>query len=218
METPPTDENRAPARRQELFADLDRRAVSSGRPLRSGSAPTRPASGQVFLMIDCSSSMWGDKIDQAKSGAMRFSDDAFRKGYKVGIISFAAQATLVMDTTSARRTLPRAMEKLEAVGSTNMTAGLALANARFGDATTGARAVLLVTDGFPDERETALEEARRLHRRGVRVITIGTDDADLDFLRKLSSHEGLSNYVPRDQLSMAMKSASRMLPITGGKN
>jgi hypothetical protein len=44
------------------------------------------------------------------------------------------------------------------------------------------------------------------------VITIGTDDADKDFLSRLASRAELSVKVSRDQLGQSIASAVKMLP------
>ena len=203
-----------PARVSKLLGELDKRLFPSG-DSRSPAPGFRPlSSGQVFLMIDCSSSMGGNKIEQAKTGALQFSEDAFRRGYRIGLITFAGQADLAMDTRRDRRSLLKAVERLRAAGTTNMAAGLSMARSKLRRRASRARAVVVVTDGYPDDRDAALREARRLRRDGVRIITIGTDGADLGFLSRLSSHESLASYVPADQLSSTMKSASRLLPRT----
>ena len=205
---------RALTRKKELLRDLDRKTVSSARSSGPISRSRASTQGRVLLVIDCSTSMLGSNIDQAKSGALQFAVRAYGKGYSVGLISFASQATLVMVPNTDRGKLERAVGRLDVDGSTNMSAALSIAKSQFQRRVVGPRAVVVVTDGFPDDRTGACAEARVLREMGVRVITIGTDDADVAFLNRLSSHKDLAKYVQADKLSLAMKSASGLLPRT----
>jgi len=47
---------------------------------------------------------------------------------------------------------------------------------------------------------------------GIEIITIGTDDADEEFLRLLASRKELATKVIREQLGQAIADAAKMLP------
>ena len=64
-----------------------------GKPVES----TVPRRGSVYLVIDCSSSMAGQKISEAKKGALNFTREALTKRYSVGMISFASAATHICE-------------------------------------------------------------------------------------------------------------------------
>ncbi|MCQ3804523.1 MAG: VWA domain-containing protein [bacterium] len=217
-----------------MLADLDRIAIASKRPSHVGLGAARRAAertnaGQVFLLIDCSGSMSGGNLEQAKTGALEFSEKAYRQGYTVGLIAFDSYARLVLGSGRDRKALERAVGRLETGGSTNMSDALTLARSEFGDDRSAVRrsgshdfglqshhVAVVVTDGYPDDRTKALKEASTLKEMGVRIITIGTDDADPSFLDELSTHKGLATTVRSDQLSLAIKSAAKLLPRTTG--
>src|SRR3989344_9047152 len=46
----------------------------------------------VYLVIDCSGSMTGHKLEQAKKGSLDFAASALHDGYEVGLISFNSAA------------------------------------------------------------------------------------------------------------------------------
>ena len=50
------------------------------------------AQGFVYLAIDCSASMAGQKLLQAREGALDFAEDAQIKGYSVGLVQFESSA------------------------------------------------------------------------------------------------------------------------------
>jgi len=58
--------------------------------------PMAPSSGinVAYLLIDCSVSMSGNKLQQTKDGAKKFAKDTTprRKGYRIGLISFLSSA------------------------------------------------------------------------------------------------------------------------------
>ena len=59
--------------------------AASGKPVA-----LRRSSKIVYLLIDCSGSMAeGNKIEQAKKGAIGFAEEAQRKEYAVGLIQFS---------------------------------------------------------------------------------------------------------------------------------
>jgi molecular chaperone DnaK len=165
----------------------------------------------VFLLVDCSSSMSEAKISQAKRGALAFGADALRKKYSVGLIRFAEEALLSCEPQNDIHKLQPAIEALSSSGSTNMTDAINLASSRLG-LLTGLRAMVLVTDGQPDNAESALEAARDAKSRGIEIITVGTDDADKDFLSKLASRSDLAVKVDRLELGSGIAAAARMLP------
>lgn len=64
--------------------------------LEAASGKSLAPAGQnavVYLVVDCSSSMAeGDKMDQAKRGALGYAEGAQRKRYDVGLIKFASES------------------------------------------------------------------------------------------------------------------------------
>lgn len=81
---------------------------------------TRSALHYAYLVIDCSTSMVGTKLAEAKKGAMEFTKDALTKGYSVGLIQFASEAKLICEPETKISALHLYIEKLLAKGSTNM--------------------------------------------------------------------------------------------------
>lgn len=75
----------------------------------------------------------------------------------------------------------------------------------------GLRAIVVVTDGMPNDPTTTLSMAQRAKKNGIEIIAIGTDDADKDFLNKLASRSDLMIKVSRELLGQSVASAAKML-------
>jgi molecular chaperone DnaK len=177
--------------------------------------PGRPFSisleGYVYLVVDCSGSMAGNKLEQAKKGAQNFARDALSKGYSIGLIRFDSGASIVCVPIKDISKLKKSLEALEAGDSTNMTSAIQMAHHKL-KINTGARAMVIVTDGMPDNPESSLQAGESAKKDGIDIIAIGTDDANRAFLEKIASRAELGKKVTRDEFSQAITESSRMLP------
>jgi len=180
----------------------------------------------VYVIVDCSSSMAeGKKMVQARSGAVGFADEAQRKGYSVGLIQFASYAKHIIEPqnelTSLSTTQQPAwcgtwslndrLKMMIAHGSTNMAAAIQMAIDKLVDRA-GEKVMCLVTDGMPDDQKAALDATNEARKKGIYIMTIGTDDADKDFLERLVTQKDLSLKVPRNQLEQGIVSMAKFLP------
>ncbi|MFN3533614.1 MAG: vWA domain-containing protein [Candidatus Brocadia sp.] len=166
----------------------------------------------VYLLVDCSGSMAeGNKMMQAKKGAIGFAEEAQRKEYSVGLIQFASHAEHVLEPQNELTNLNTNMERLSANGSTNMAAAIKIARNNLFDKA-GEKVICIVTDGMPDDKKATLEAANEIRTQGVEIMTIGTDDADKEFLEALATRKELSLKVLRDQLERGIISMAKMLP------
>ena len=200
----------------------DRRVASTGGgiTIRREGKPVEHTvlrGGSVYLVIDCSSSMAGEKIAQAKEGALHFAQEALTKRYSVGLISFASVATHICEPREEVSQVRRHLPGLEPDGSTNMARAIELATVKF-KGKPGPLAMVVVTDGMPDHEGAALGAARDAKKLGVDIITVGTDDADRSFLQKLASRDDLVVVVRREALGKGITSTADMLPGGVGRS
>ena len=194
----------------------DQRVTSTGRGIeirRTGKPvkSTAPQGGAVYLVIDCSGSMAGDKMAEARKGAIDFSSEALVKRYAIGMISFASEANHISEPRQELANVQRHLPGLEAGGSTNMASAIKLATVKL-TGRQAPRAMVMITDGMPDHEEKALDAAQEAKEQGIDIITVGTDDADRAFLEKLASRKDLVVVVKSDQLGKGITSAAGMLP------
>jgi len=184
--------------------------VRSGRPVKSGEGTV--SGGYVYLLIDCSSSMAGGKLEDAKLGVVDFATSALRTRYKVGLIGFSSYAQHHCDPQGNIAGIKEYLDGMYPGGSTNMSAAIAEATERLKEFRGGSKAMVIATDGMPDRSRETLEEAEKAKSLGIDIITIGTDDADRNFLGKLASRQDLSQMVSRSNFRKAISSAVIMLP------
>ena len=169
----------------------------------------------VYLVIDCSGSMSGHKLEQAKQGILDFAADALKNEYRVGLISFDTEAKLLCEPVREIQVLVPGVKALRVGGSTNMVDAVKLAHSQL-RTPAGARVIVVATDGMPDDAPAALKAAQLAKNDGIEFIAIGTDDANQGFLQKLATRKELSAKVSSDMFARAIASASNLLPPPRG--
>jgi Mg-chelatase subunit ChlD len=184
------------------------RIDASGKPIE---AHFEQNWGKVYMVLDCSGSMAGYKIDQAKQGVLDFAKDAVRKKYLVGLIKFDTNATHLSEPTKDVSRLEAQMKSVMASGTTNMAEAISMAHESLKNLG-GSRVMVIATDGQPDNVNDSLNEGKSAKRDGIEIITIGTDDAVQEFLKKLASRSDLGAKVSTDMFAKAISSAHLLLP------
>ena len=165
----------------------------------------------VYLAIDTSNSMAGIKLEQAKKGSLTFSKDAFSKRYMVGLIGFGSDARHICAPTNDYKELEKLIKSMQTNGSTNMAEAIKMARYHL-DKKDKTRVIVIVTDGRPDNKRNTLKEADKAKADGIDIITIGTDDAEQDFLKKMATRAELGTKVTQEVFSQAISDASQLLP------
>ncbi len=182
---------------------------ASGQPIKSG---TFMAGSIVFFLLDCSGSMSSDnKLPQAKKGGIQYAIEANKKGYKIGLISFGDHSNIVLEPQNNIEVFRQKISKIELEGSTNLTA--AIIDAReYLSSRKGERIIFIVTDGYPDSPESAIHEAKIASCSGIEIMTLGTDDADLNFLNSIATKKEFSIKVNNVVFEQSIKDMAKLLP------
>lgn len=167
--------------------------------------------GFVYLVVDCSGSMAGSKLEQAKKGALNFAKSALAKEYVTGLVKFGSIAAHICEPVGNTEILKKHLESMGIEGTTNMTDAIILTTEKLRNRM-GLRVMVIVTDGQPDDANSALVTAEQAKRQGIDIITIGTDDADEAFLKKIASRTDLNVMVSSNQLAQGIASTINMLP------
>jgi Mg-chelatase subunit ChlD len=166
----------------------------------------------VYLVIDCSGSMAGNKLAKAKKGSLDFATTAFSDGYSVGLISFSDSASHLSSPTNNIKQLTLGVNNLHVSGGTNMTPAIEEVISQFRQKTNALRAMVIITDGLTINPQSALKSAEKAKQLGISILTIGTDDADFKFLSQLASDSNLAKKVSSTYLEVAISDVARMLP------
>ncbi len=167
--------------------------------------------GQVYFLIDTSASMVGYKLEEAKDGILDFARDAIRKEYLLGLIEFSSSATILCKPGQDMTLLQECLKTMRAYGGTNMAQAIKMAREAL-NGVKSERAIVIATDGQPDKIGAALKEGQLAKNDGIDIITIGTDDADQEFLKKLASRADLGKKVPSEKFAQGISSAAQLLP------
>jgi Mg-chelatase subunit ChlD len=198
---------------------LNRRSVSiskggieisrTGKPIARAAQP-----GNIYILLDCSVSMRGPKIAQAKAGALNFARAARSKGYVTGLIQFDSAAKLLCEPGEDISILEGALGDIKIGDLTHMAKaidkGCSLLRGM-----SGAKVMVVVTDGLPNgegDPDTTLRAAESAKKMGIDIIAIGTDDANKEFLGKLASRRDLAVKTESIQLEKTISEAAIMLP------
>ncbi|MHC5539585.1 Hsp70 family protein [Singulisphaera rosea] len=132
---------------------------------------------RAYLMIDVSASMAGFPLVEAQTAAREFLERCDFTRMEVGLISFSSQVNLQAEATDNARKVQAAIGRLEPESSTNLTDALALARDRLAMADR-TRYIVILTDGYPDAPESAVEQAQLAKQDGIEVVAIGIAEAD----------------------------------------
>ncbi len=185
-----------------------------GRAPVSQVEPSGPEPSRVYLLMDNSASMTGFPLVEAQNAAREFLNRCDFTRMEVGLISFSTQIVLQAEATDNVRKVQAALFRLEPDGSTNLTDALELARERL-SAHDRTRYVVILTDGYPDAPESAVEQAEAARKEGIEIVAIGMGDADRDYLRRIASTESGSIFAHAGELVQTFGHIARVITEGG---
>ncbi len=140
----------------------------------------------VALLVDCSGSMYGRNIEEAKKAATAFVERTLGPNRQVAVVAFPGG--LVCPLTADLRKLKEAIHGLTPIGSTPLAEALGTARDLMKSRAGVQRVFVALTDGHPDDPDAAQGEAHRIRSQGGRIVTIGVgQQVQPEFLRGLAS-------------------------------
>ncbi len=141
---------------------------------------------QMALIIDCSGSMYGRNIQDARAAAKAFIERSLKPGRQVAVVGFPGGVFSPLQADVTR--LKDAIDQLTPIGSTPMARGIRDARELLRPRAGVQRVFVILTDGHPDDPDQTIAEIHRIRSLGGRVITIGVGpQVQQAFLRGLAS-------------------------------
>lgn len=186
-----------------------------GRPPEAREHPSGGEPITVYLLIDASASMAGGPMLEAQHAARAFLERCDFTTTQVGLIAFSDQVTLMTEATDHVRRLNAAVDRLDVEGTTNLTDALTMAREQFVNVYHRTRYVVILTDGYPDAPESAVEQAATARAEGIEIVAIGTGAADVEYLRRLSSTEAGTIFARQGELVRAFGHIARVIAEGG---
>jgi Ca-activated chloride channel homolog len=171
----------------------------------------------VCLLIDCSGSMRGEKLREVKSAAADFAERHSSATERIAVVGFNNMPHRACPLTDDGGRLKKAIKQLTADGMTAMDRGLEAAADELKElpadwrGSSVARNVLLFTDGQPDDTQAALAAASACRSSGLRLVAIGTGDADDDFLGQVTGDDKQVFHVGSGDFAQGFQQAEKVI-------
>lgn len=157
-------------------------------------APAALWTGQVVLAVDLSGSMSGAPLATAKTAmSEQFVDVLGDSGVQLGVLLFADGTSWLQRPTDDHRRLSAEISGItigqDGVGYGNDTHPFdSVAMLEQDDY------LIVLTDGVWCDQPRAIQRAKQLHQRGVKVVALGFGGADLSFLQSIASEKDLAGF------------------------
>ncbi|MDQ1252234.1 MAG: hypothetical protein QG646_1352, partial [Euryarchaeota archaeon] len=139
----------------------------------------------VALLIDCSGSMSGEAIKEAKKAATSFLKNFRVANGSIGLIAFPGG--IVHKISQDFSSIKSKLSGLDAHNGTPMTEAIDLSHTQMLVTDEYEKVIVLLSDGAPDNSASALSSAKLAIKKGIRIITIGVSGADELFLKSIAT-------------------------------
>lgn len=172
--------------------------------------PPRPPQA-LAIVVDCSGSMAGGKLEEVKAAAVQFAGRQDLARDSIAVVAFASGARVAVGLSHDKAAIEGALDGLESRGgTTEMDQGLEAAMAQLEGISSG-RNILLFTDGEPDRRAPTIAAARACRDRGIRIVAVATDDANIAFLHRLTGDAAQVFWTDAGSYGAGFESAEKII-------
>lgn len=187
-------------------------------PSRFLKAPPKSQPATVMIWIDVSGSMGGSPIDEAKAAAKsEFADSRDLDGAKIGIGVVSDRTIAVLEPTTNRRALRKAIDKIDTnfqgAGYGNLAHPFAATKSLL--SREGAGVAVVLADGVWSNQSNAIQKAKECKDAGINIACVAFGGADLQFLHEISSTRDLSLHADFGNLKSAFGTIARRVAKGG---
>jgi Ca-activated chloride channel family protein len=173
----------------------------------------------ICIVIDASGSMGGEKLTEVKRAAAGFVQRQSSSPNRISIVQFGSSATTLIPLSRDKADILAAIDRVRDGGSTNMEAAIRTGAAALAGADDSVRRrlggsapyLLLFTDGAPDNGRDTLSAARDSLGKGIKIIAIGTGDADTRFLAEVTNDPKVVFAASAGQFDEGFRSAEQAI-------
>lgn len=191
----------------EVFLALTKETPSFFRPSQS-----------IALLIDCSGSMNGAKLQEVKNAAIQFVQRQNLTNDKFTVLGFGDEVHLGTPLTSELYTLENAIANLSDGGGTFMDIAInaAVEQLQFAEEN---RHILLFTDGAPSSTgfnpfsgaNKTLTAGQNAKNSNINLVAVATGDADINFLTRLTQNPELVFFASAGDFDRAFRAAEEAI-------
>lgn len=185
-------------------------------------------SADVMICVDVSGSMYGEGFEAAEKAATAFLDSVEGSGVHVGVMYFGSNAKVCCDptmdydkvsllTSNSDRGF-RSHLAFECGAGTDNPLGVYAdwLDTKMDRSDAKADILLILTDGRWCDADKAIQDAKSLKNDCVTIIGIGTADANLEFLKKISTSDSYAGLFDFSELGTAFSSIGRSISSGSG--
>jgi molecular chaperone DnaK len=165
--------------------ELDKERI----PFELPELETTAQTASVMTCFDCSGSMSNKPIREAKEQFHTLLNRLIheKKNIRMGFVSFGGRAELREPLTDELSRLKRTVDALKAHGGTPMAAALKIARDQLQGLGDTPRYVILISDGYPNDRTNTTNAANALKQDGIGLFVISIGQQGAAYLRTLGA-------------------------------
>lgn len=143
----------------------------------------------IAIVMDCSGSMSGQPLADAKIAAKSVINKMGSKDQKLSIVAYSSGANIVTSITDNKDVLINGVNSLASGGGTNIPSGIeagisSLAGSR------GSKAIILLTDGQDGNSGAMSQAIEQALQNNVVIFTVGLGDVNNEYLSGIASLTG----------------------------
>jgi molecular chaperone DnaK len=173
-----------------------------------------PVQTTVYLVIDCSGSMDGTPLQQAKQAAHGFVEHLDLSHCAVGLIAFHDATTVLLAACANAKKIRSAINGLSIGGGTSANPFEEVRKRLSG--VEGARFAVVLTDGQWAGQGAAVRTAKACHVLEIGVVAIGFGSADEHFLKQIASTDEAGLLTDLSRLEETFATVAQVLTRAGG--